>query len=77
MSSWVIFQLPAVLILYCAAIALMLADRFLKRTRGILSYISVAAALICMGILLLFGGSLWEAAVLLLPFLLLTLGVDA
>ena len=77
MSSWVIFQLPAVLILYLIALALMLSDRFWKRTGGILSYVSVAAALICMGLLLLFGGSLWEAAVLLLPFLLLTLGVDA
>ena len=76
MNSWVIFTLPAVLILYGAALALMMISRFVRKTPGALSYAAAAAALLSVGLLLLFGGSLWEAAVLLLPFLLLTLEVE-
>ena len=75
MAEWVIFQTPAALLLLGAALLLGLVERFTKKTKGILSYVSAALALLAAGVLLLFGGSLWESAALLLPFVLLYLEV--
>ena len=71
MAEWVIFQTPAALLLFGAALFCSLFERFTKATKGILTYVSAALALLAAGLVLLRGGSLWEGAALLLPFVLL------
>ena len=69
--------MPAALLLYGAAIALSLLERFTKATNGIATYISAALALLATAYALLNGASLWESAALILVFLLLHMGVKA
>ena len=77
MTDWVLFQTPVVLLLYGAALACSLFERFTKSTKGVLTLVSAVLAIVATATLLLLGGSLWEAATLLLVFLLLQMGVDA
>ena len=70
-----ILQLPGVLLLYLAGLALYLMERAWKATRGVFYYISGALALIATALLILNGGSLWETAAMLMVFLLLMMGV--
>ena len=70
-----ILELPGVLLLYGLGLALCLTERAWKATKGVLTYLSAAAAIIATALLILNGGSLWEAAAWLTVFLLLFMGV--
>ncbi len=73
----VILQRPlvAALILYGAALFLLLFDRAYRATRGIFSLISTVLAVIATAYSLLMGATMWECATVLLVFLLLNMGV--
>ena len=75
MSDWMILELPGVLLLYGAGLTLCLLERAWKATKGIFTFLSGAAVLIVTALLILNGGSLWEAAAWLMVFLLLMMGV--
>ena len=75
MSDWMILELPGVLLLYGAGLTLCLLERAWKATKGIFTFLSGAAVLIATALLILNGGSLWEAAAWLMVFLLLMMGV--
>ena len=75
MSEWMILELPGVLLLYGAGLTLCLLERAWKATKGIFTFLSGAAVLIATALLILNGGSLWEAAAWLMVFLLLMMGV--
>ena len=77
MAEWVILKLPAVLILYGAALAASLFERFTRATKGVLTYLAAGLAILAAACALLCGASLWEGAALLLVFLLLHMGVKA
>lgn len=77
MTEWVIFHTPVALLLYGAALVCALIERFTKCTNGVLTLVSAVLAIGATGALLLLGGSLWEAATLLIVFLLLHLEVKA
>ena len=70
-----IFEIPAALVCYGAALFLCLFDRFYRATRGVFTLLSAAAAVAGTAVLLLHGGSLREAAAVLMVFLLLNMGV--
>ena len=70
-----ILELPGVLLLYGAGLTLCLLERAWKATKGIFTFLSGAAVLIATALLILNGGSLWEAAAWLMVFLLLMMGV--
>ena len=76
MVEWVVFQSPVALLLYGAALGCSLFERATKSTKGILTLISAVLAVAATGVLILLGGSLWEAATMLLVFLLLHMGVN-
>ena len=73
----VILQQPLVLslILYGAALFLVLFDRAYRATKGVFTLISTALAAIATAYSLLMGAGLWECATALLVFLLLTMEV--
>ena len=71
MSDWMILELPGVLLLYGAGLACCLMEKAWKATKGLLIFVSGAAVLIATALLILNGGSLWEAAAWLTVFLLL------
>ena len=75
MQGWMILQLPGVLLLYGLGLALCLMERAWKATKGVLTYVSAAAVIVATALLILNGGSLWEAAAWLTAFLLLCMGV--
>ena len=75
MAELVILQSPAVLLLCAAALFLCLFDKVSRASRGWLSLLSAALALLGVGIDLLNGADLREAAALLTVFLLLNLEV--
>lgn len=75
MGEWVILSLPAALIGVGAAFLLWLLGRLCKGSRGGFAVLSALAAILTAAYLLVMGGSLWEAAALLLVFLLLNMGV--
>lgn len=74
----VILQQPLVvaIVLYGAALFLLLCDRFYRMTPGIFTLISTALAAVATAYSLINGASLWECATVLLVFLLLNMGVE-
>ncbi len=75
MSDWVMVQTPLALLLSVLAIGASLFERFTKKTRGVLTLVSVVLAIAAATILLLHGGSLRECAVLFLLLFLTQAGV--
>ncbi len=71
----VILQQPLALVLYGAALFLLLFDRAYNATKGIFTLISTALAVLATGYSLVVGAQLWECATVLLAFLLLNMGV--
>ena len=73
----VILQQPLVLamVLYGAALFLLLFDRAYRATRGIFTLISTALCAVATAYSLIMGASMWECATVLLVFLLLNMGV--
>ena len=73
----VILQQPLALslILYGAALFLVLFDRRYRATKGVFTLISTALAAIATAYSLLMGAALWECAAVLLVFLLLNMEV--
>ena len=75
MSEWMILELPVVLLLYGAGMALCLLDKAWKATKGIFTFLSGGLVIAATAFLILNGGSLWEAVAWLTVFLLMTMGV--
>ena len=71
MESFVILQVPAALILCGAALFLCLFDRARRASRGWVTLLAAALALVGIGLDLLNGADLREGAFLLMGFLLL------
>ena len=74
----VILQQPLVvaIVLYGAALFLLLCDRFYRMTPGTFTLISTALAAVATAYSLINGASLWECTTVLLVFLLLNMGVE-
>ena len=75
MAEFVILQNPAVLLLCGAALFLCLFDRLHRASRGWLSVLSAVLAILGLGLDLLQGADLREAAAIAMVFLLLNMGV--
>lgn len=75
MAEFVILQNPAVLLLCGAALFLCLFDKLHRASRGWLSMLSAALCLTAVGLDLLHGADLREAAAIGMVFLLLNMGV--
>lgn len=75
MVEIVILQLPLALMLYGIAVGLCLFDRHYKATGGILTLVSNAVAIGATVYAILMGTPLTECVVLLMAFLLMTMGV--
>ena len=73
MEGWAVVNHPLLLLLFGAAVLLCLFDRFVRKSRGVLTIIGAALAIIFAALLLLFGGTLWEAALFMTIYLLLNL----
>ena len=73
----VILQQPLVvaIVLYGAALFLLLCDRFYRMTPGTFTLISTALVAVATAYSLINGASLWECATVVLVFLLLNMGV--
>jgi hypothetical protein len=73
----VILQQPLVvaILLYGAALFLLLFDRHYRATPGTLTLISTVLAAVATAYSLINGASMWECATVLLVFLLLNMGV--
>lgn len=75
MAELVILQCPAALLLLAGALFLCLFEKKYRAGRGFLSLLSALLAILGVGVGLLCGASLREAAALLTVFLLLNMGV--
>lgn len=75
MAEWMILQSPAALLLCGAALLLCLFERKTRSGGGWLSILSAVLAILGVGLDLLGGADLREAAALLTVFLLLNMGV--
>lgn len=75
MAELVILQSPAALLLLAGALFLCLFEKANRAGRGWLSLLSALLAIVGVGLDLLSGASLREAAALLTVFLLLNMGV--
>lgn len=75
MAEWVILQTPAALLLCAAALLVCLFEKRSRSGRGWLSILSAVLALLAVGLDLLAGAELREAAALLTVFFLLNMGV--
>lgn len=71
----VILSLPVAVVLYAAAAFLCLFERLHGATRGVLTYAAGAIVLFTTGYAIFMGASLREAAVVLLAFLIVNMGV--
>ena len=71
----VILQLPVAMLLYGGAVFFCLFDRSYRATKGIFTLISTAVAVFATAYSMLMGASFWEAATVLMGFLLLNMGV--
>ena len=74
MAEWMILQSPAALLLCAGALFLCLFEKSSRSGRGWLSILSAALALLAVGLDLLAGAGLREAAALLTVFFLLNIG---
>lgn len=75
MAELVILQCPGALLLGAAALFLCLFEKSTRAGRGWLSILSAVLAIAAVGVDLLYGASLREAAALMTGFLLLNMGV--
>ena len=75
MAEFVILRSPAVLLLCGLALFLCLFDRRHRASRGWLSVLSAVLAILGLGLDLLNGAELREAAAIATVFLLLNMGV--
>lgn len=71
----VILQQPLALTLYGAALFFRIFDMVYKATKGRMTLISTALCIGTTAYALIMGASLWEAATVLLVFLLLNMGL--
>lgn len=76
MEESVIFHLPFALVLYGSALFFCLFDNRYKASKGIFTLLSAVLALAATAYSLILGATLWEAATVLLIFLLLNMGVE-
>ena len=75
MAELVILQIPTALLLGAAALFVCLFEKSTRAGRGWLSILSALRAITSVGVDLLGGASLREAAALLTVFLLINMGV--
>ena len=75
MAEFVILRSPAVLVLCGLALFFCLFDRLHRASRGWLSVLSAGLAILGLGLDLLQGADLREAAAIGMAFLLLNMGV--
>ena len=75
MPEITLFQAPAALIIYAAAFFCSLSEHYFKSKNGIPTLISAVLALCASAVLIIRGGSLWEAAAILIVFFLFNAGV--
>ena len=75
MAELVILQIPTALLLGTAALFVCLFEKSTRAGRGWLSILSALLAITSVGVDLLGGASLREAAALLTVFLLINMGV--
>ena len=75
MEEWMILQTPTALLFCVAALLCCLLEKLRRFGRGWLSILSAVLALLAVGLDLLAGAGLREAAALLTVFLLLNMGV--
>lgn len=71
----VILQSPLALFLYGIALFLNLFDRHYKMTQGVFTLLATAISVSATAYSILIGATAWEAATVLLIFLLLNMGV--
>lgn len=74
MTDWILLKTPPALLLYGLSLLLWLLDRLRHGGKGWLAFLCAAVSIAATSVLLLYGAPLWEAAALLLVFLLLFLG---
>ena len=75
MEEWMILQTPAAALLCVGALFVCLFEKVSRSGRGWLSILSAVLALLAVGLDLLAGAGLREAAAILTVFLLLNMGV--
>ena len=75
MEKWIILQHPVLLLIYGMALLFCLFDRIYASTKAILTFMSAVLVIIATAFLLLSGAQLYEAAMVLLAFLLLNMEV--
>ena len=75
MEEWMILQTPVALLLCAGALFVCIFEKVSRTGRGWLSILSAVLALLGVGLNLLAGAGLREAAALLTVFLLLNMGV--
>ena len=75
MAEWMILQSPAALLLCAGALFFCLFEKRTCTGRGWLSVLSAVLALLAVGLDLLAGAGLREAAAIFTAFLLLNMGV--
>jgi hypothetical protein len=75
MAEWIILQTPAALLLCAGALFFCLFEKIRRSGHGWLSILSAVLALLAVGLDLLAGAELREAAAILTAFLLLNMGV--
>ena len=75
MEEWMILQTPVALLLCAGALFVCIFEKVSRTGRGWLSILSAVLALLAVGLDLLAGAGLREAAALLTVFLLLNMGV--
>ena len=75
MEEWMILQTPVALLLCAGALFVCIFEKVSRIGRGWLSILSAVLALLAVGLDLLAGAGLREAAALLTVFLLLNMGV--
>ncbi len=71
MSEWVMLQSPEALLLYGGGLLCFLLERAWHASRGWLTWLGGALVIAATAVLIVLGGSLWEAAAWLSGFLLL------
>lgn len=75
MGESVILQLPVAIVLYAVALFLNLFDRHYQDSKGLLTVASAFFSVTATAYSLINGASFWEAATVLLVFLLMNMGV--
>lgn len=74
MQEWLILQMPELLLLYGGSFLCILLDVKWQASRGVLTWIGGVLGVIAAAVLLLMGGSLWEAAAWMTALIILLIG---